>query len=290
MLRSWLNKPFPYIDSLREQLLLSLTAGLIVVIFLIVFQPFGINLARFNVQYYLVGFGVITFVVIFLSYIFFPVLFSRWISLDSWTIGKSLLFVFWILFIITICNYFYGQYLGREVYDNYMLYQEQNNLLAWIFMTFSIGIFPIVGIIYYTERKLLHRNTLAANSINNKLSSEYREKSHSKFSLELGKDNYLEIDESDLITVKAEGGNYSTVIWETEGEVRKELVRITLTSFLDITKSNTIVRCHKSYIVNLVKIISVEGNARSLMISLQGIDEQVPVSRSFPREQLILEQ
>ena len=67
----------------------------------------------------------------------------------------------------------------------------------------------------------------------------------------------------------------------------KELLRLTLLNFLEkVDPDKNIVRCHKSYIVNLDKVENVHGNARSLMLEIKGLDFEIPVSRSFPREQL----
>ena len=75
--------------------------------------------------------------------------------------------------------------------------------------------------------------------------------------------------------------------WRDESETQKELLRITLLNLLQrVDSDENIVRCHKSYVVNLDKVAKVHGNARSLMLELKGLDFEIPVSRSFPREQL----
>jgi DNA-binding LytR/AlgR family response regulator len=40
-------------------------------------------------------------------------------------------------------------------------------------------------------------------------------------------------------------------------------------------------RCHRSYIINESKIVSVRGNAQGLKLSLSNVEEEVPVSRSY---------
>lgn len=51
--------------------------------------------------------------------------------------------------------------------------------------------------------------------------------------------------------------------------------------FSDKTK---IVRCHKSYFVNLNKVKTTSGNARAFYLHLEELDFQIPVSRNFSKK------
>ena len=45
-----------------------------------------------------------------------------------------------------------------------------------------------------------------------------------------------------------------------------------------------IIRCHKSYFVNLSKVKTTSGNARALYLHINELDFQIPVSRNFSNE------
>ena len=287
MVKNWLKKPFPLIESLRDKLLISLISGIVVVAFLVIFQPFGIDIVRESIYLYLSGYGLIATVIIALNLILLPLILPEYINYDKWTIWKNMLFILWVLIDITLLNYAYGQYLVSQVYIDALLHSDRTGLLSWIFMTFSVGIFPVFFIVYFAERQFLKRNQRIAVEINkgiHKLTIDYE---GINISLELGKSKSFEINTSELLCIQGEGGNYSTVYWQNEMGTQKELLRLTLLNFLEkVAADKNILRCHKSYIVNLDKVENVHGNARSLMLEIERLDFEIPVSRSFPREQL----
>ncbi|RLD23006.1 MAG: hypothetical protein DRI71_06445 [Bacteroidetes bacterium] len=287
MIKNWLNRPFPFIESLRDTVLISLTAGSIVTIFLIIFQPFSIDTIHASIYLYLSGFGLITTVVIALSFILLPYILPIFINHDHWTIGKNILLVFFVLIVISSCNFIYGQFIVSSVYSDPLVESERTGLLSWIFMTFTVGIFPVFFIIYFAERQLLKRNQRIASEINEGMHKPSDSRSELSITLELSKSNSLEIKISQLVCVRVEGGNYATVYWQDDLDTHKELLRITLLDFLEkVGSTDSIVRCHKSHVVNLDKVGNVRGNARSLVLELEGVDFEIPVSRSFPRRRL----
>ena len=287
MIKDWLKKPFPFIESLRDKLLISFVSGIVVIGFLVIFQPFGIDTVHENIYLYLSGYGVITMGVIGLNLVLLPMAFPKIINYDKWTIGKNMLFILWVLIIISLLNYAYGQYLVNQVFIDALIHSERTGLLSWIFMTFSVGIFPVFFIVYFAERQLFKRNMRIAGEINKGISKSSSYNNGMNIALESGKNKSLEISTSELICIQSEGGNYATVYWQDEMGTQKELLRLTLLNFLEkVDPDMNIVRCHKSYIVNLDKVENVHGNARSLMLEIKGLDFEIPVSRSFPREQL----
>ncbi len=287
VIKEWLKKPFPFTESLRDKLLVSFIAGILVIGFLIIFQPFSIDTIRESIYLYLSGFGLITMVVIAVNLIFLPIIIPGYVNYDEWTIGKNIVLILWILMIISFLNYTYGQYLVSQVYIDALEQSNRTGLLSWILMTFSVGIFPVFFIIYFAERQLLKRNLRIAGEINKGIHGLAPSNDNRTLILESGKNKSFEINTSELICVRAEGGNYTTVYWQDGVNAQKELLRLTLLNFLDKMVSNeNIVRCHKSFVVNLDRVETVSGNARSLMLELKGLDFEIPVSRSFPRERL----
>ncbi|MEO1383127.1 MAG: LytTR family DNA-binding domain-containing protein, partial [Bacteroidota bacterium] len=82
--------------------------------------------------------------------------------------------------------------------------------------------------------------------------------------------------------------NYSTVFYWEEGTLTRKLLRLSLKNLENqLAEVPAIVRCHRSYIVNKEKIQGFKGNARSLTLKLEGYEERIPVSRNFPKEQLL---
>lgn len=288
MIRTWLKKPFPYIESLRDQLLMSLAAGGVVTGFLLLFQPFGIDALVGGIFWHVAVFGLIAAVVIALNLIILPLVIPHYVNAENWTIGKNLVFIFWILFVISFCNFAYGEYLADSAYTEVLQESNRTGLLSWIFMTFSVGIFPVFLLVYFSERQLLKKHQRFARELSEDIAHTTATAEGRLITLETGKASAIEIHTSRILCVRADGGNYITVYWQDGQGGHRELIRMTLRNFLEkVAGTGNFVRCHKSYIVNRDKIEKVRGNARSLVISIQGLDFQVPVSRAFPRRELV---
>ena len=283
----WFRKPFPLINSFKDIFLISIGSGLVVVAFLIVFKPFGIDTVNKNIFFYLCGYGLIDMLVNALNLIVWPRILPAIINNSTWTTGKNLLAILWILLTISLSNFVYGEYLVGQVYVDGLKQLERAGIISWISMTFSVGVIPVVFALYFIEKKLLRSNQHLAEDFNRKMRATDAHRSEQIISVESGRDTAIRINSSDFICIQAKGGNYANIYWQDQSETKKELVRLTLLGFLEKTASlDNIVRCHKSYILNLEKVVSLRGNARSVIVMLEGMDFEIPVSRSFPKEQL----
>lgn len=279
----WFRRPFPVVDSLKDILIISLGSGTIVLSFLLIFQPFGINSIR-GIFVFLCGFGVIDFLVTALNLLLLPRILPSRFKQSQWTIGKNLLAIAWILFTIALVNFIYGEFLVSREYVEGLEQLNRTGILSWIFMTFSVGVIPVICALYFIEKRLGRRNYSLAEEYNKGVSEQQIVKPGSEIVLESGKDTRHVINTSDLICIQAEGGNYASVYWQDDSGLHKETIRLTLVGFLkNPLLGDYIVRCHKSYIINLQKVLSFRGNARSVNVRLEGLNFEVPLSRSFPR-------
>ncbi len=94
---------------------------------------------------------------------------------------------------------------------------------------------------------------------------------------------YLTFDPAELIYVEAEG-NYSKVVWQEDGKVRSKLLRVLIKNLQHQMTSPFIIRCHRSYIINLKMNYEVSGNARGYRLKHKLIDKEIPVSRKKGKE------
>ncbi|MDZ7899314.1 MAG: LytTR family DNA-binding domain-containing protein [Arcicella sp.] len=93
-----------------------------------------------------------------------------------------------------------------------------------------------------------------------------------KDTLTLSTQNLLYIESSD---------NYSTIVFLKDQQIVKELIRSSLTRLEGQIQAKTIVRCHRSFIVNLDKVMKVSGNAQGFKLQLSETDFIVPVARKY---------
>lgn len=159
-------------------------------------------------------------------------------------------------------------------------------LLENIWMTFSVGIFPILIMNYVLERRLFEQNFKLAKDLEKTMDRTFSIAiDYASFEMPTDRNESILISSQNLLAVKAEGGNYATVFWLDEGEVKSQMWRVTLKNLLTkIEGDQNILQCHKSYLVNRSFIVAVSGNARTLALRLEALDFEIPVSRNFPRE------
>ena len=76
--------------------------------------------------------------------------------------------------------------------------------------------------------------------------------------------------------------NYVTVWFLDNDSLQKEVLRATVSSIEEQLSDCAVIRCHRSYLVNVDAVEKVTGNAQGLRLKLSGItQEEVPVSRSY---------
>ncbi len=153
--------------------------------------------------------------------------------------------------------------------------------------TLMVGIIPMIALIGFKHNRALRQQLLRANRINEELphKDEHLEpkKNEIAFYGENGKFE-IKLPMSSILFLKSEG-NYIEVFYsDDEGNEAKHLVRNRLKSTADLLPEDTFFHCHKSYVVHLIKIAKVEGNARNLNLMLTGTQQKIPVSRNKASE------
>lgn len=96
-------------------------------------------------------------------------------------------------------------------------------------------------------------------------------------------DNKLEFNASDLIYIKAEE-NYCLISFKKNETMHREYFRSSLSALYEQAKgaSRNIIRCHRTYIVNLDHVLEMHGNSRGYHLQLKYDNAEIPVSRNFP--------
>jgi DNA-binding LytR/AlgR family response regulator len=149
-----------------------------------------------------------------------------------------------------------------------------------------IGIFPAtfgVMLNYIYQLKKYNQNIIVQHSqaiVNQSVTNNDSIKliaENEKDSIEILTENLFYIESSD---------NYSTVFFEKSGtppeaKLQKELLRSSLTRLESQISHENIVRCHRSYIVNLDKVEKVTGNAQGYKLHLKSPELLVPVARKY---------
>lgn len=274
-LKKYLNQPFPKQEK-KWKLVISIS--IFVALFLIIFQPFRINLAQNNNKVLiLAGYGLVTFCTLVINLIIIEDIFSNFFDERNWKIWKEFIWLLWIIFSIGLGNALYttlvfGMYFNVDFsfYINFQLF------------TLLVGFMPITALILTKQKYLVTKYSNSADELNQNLKTA-KGPSKAKDLVQLISDNQKDIIEfnlSDFLFIES-CGNYIEVHYLEEKTEKKETIRSTIKKCLNIFKqTEDIIQCHRAFIVNINKVINVKGNSQGLKLSLTNCQTEVPVSRN----------
>ncbi|MCK5846080.1 MAG: LytTR family transcriptional regulator [Bacteroidales bacterium] len=274
----FLNKPFPLFETTKERLIMPFSFGFFVFLFLYVFQPFNIYESTHGAFITCIGYGLITTVISLINTSALGIILSRQTQ-ESFKIKHSLLISIWFLLTIAIANWAYSIYLipSKEVDDS---------IFTHLFYTLSVGAFPMTIGVYISERRLNKVNNDKANKVNIDIKNQpldYKD-TFLEFNSEITDDN-LHINSKDLICIKSDG-NYCEFYFYKNKLIKRKVLRYTMKMVTEIVKNNIkIVRTHRSFFVNIDKVIKVSGTARNISLHIANIDFTIPISRA--NEQIV---
>lgn len=229
---------------------------------------------------YVLGFGIITTVTMLFYYFLAPLCLPRFFEESQWTVAREISTILTNVTLITIFNYYYSTFIGNHL-------TTQPQLSKFIIMTISIGLFPILFSVFIRERALNKQHVAIAEAINDKRQTIPVVTTQPIItSIQLSSpssNDQLNIALEQLLFIKSEG-NYCKISYIEEQIIQTKLLRTTLKKVEEELKlHHSIIRCHRSYIINKQHIKTVSGNARSYNIHLYQAAITIPVSRNFDK-------
>lgn len=282
---------YPMDISWNHALITAFLSGLFVGLFLIVFQPFGLSAADWEHKTRdLASYGIPSFVVVLMVNAILLVIGTG----AQWKVWQVCLFFVTILILITGANALWGAWLFDECCN-------WSSVSTMLIQTVAIGFFPVVGTVAYQRMRLVHRHEGVAEDLNARISLDAEAPRRSMAypvpsgvadvpdvirltgenrgeSLDLRRESFYFVEAS---------ANYVEVVWKSPGgKMIRTMLRAPLKSIetqLEVW-SPTVMRCHRSFVVNRSKVIRAEGNALGLTLSMEDDLLTVPVSRTFVRE------
>lgn len=258
-----LNEPVFSFDNVKSNILISVLVGIFISLFLLLFY----DKPEYSPHSW-IHFGIITTITILFVFYFYPKIFPKFFKRDELTIKLNLIFSFILMTNIAVFNSLYLYlYLGLE-----------SQIIPVFIITYVIGIIPTVIIHLILRIKYLYINLQESQKVNNIL--EHKKEKSNNNTNEITLSN-LKIDLSKLYFAKSEG-NYINIFFDENGELKNLIIRYTLKGFLEIVSHKDFLdQCHRSYIVNLNKIIKISGNSRGYNLILNDINQKIPMTNSF---------
>ncbi len=205
---------------------------------------------------------------------------------ESWKVYHQILWIVFNLLVLGLTNLLYAVAMGSF----------KMTLGSFLELEISIiltGIIPICGIVFLRYYMELRNNLRLAQELNSQIileSSPKREPIVTEtandlitFVSENGKDKFTATAQQIYVVESVD--NYVEIYWSKNGTITKTLLRNTLQRLDDQLKNHpSFFRCHRSYLVNLDKILSVEGNSQGYMLLFPNREQPVPVARSKNKE------
>ncbi|MDN5205250.1 LytTR family DNA-binding domain-containing protein [Fulvivirgaceae bacterium BMA10] len=270
-IRSWLNSEAHYFSGKKELWWFIILTGVFMTLFLIYFQPYGVNNydpnETIDLEFVIAIslFGLVTMLtLIFNEFLMRP------LFLKNTTRKGMLLWLCWSLLLMSTVIYFFYNYLGNWHDMSWKSYLE------FIWNISVLGIFPVGGLMIYFHMRSLKSNLYEITSLQRDTSNPDKlvlitaENEKDKIALTLRHLLYLESED-----------NYVAIHFMEGDQVKKRLVRSTLKRLEQELSETKIFRCHRSFMINLFQVDKVEGNQHKLKVKLKSIEGTIPVSKNY---------
>lgn len=224
---------------------------------------------------YVIGFGVIIFVLSSMIYIILPIVFSGWFRITDWENGPPLSLNLLLLVFGVVSFSFYIRYVGKNHLDLYI-----------IFKTVLVCLLPMLALSILYKIKSLER---IIKTLQERI-KHYREMVNKYETVQEEREIiFRATNTSDKINLKLKqilairaADNYVEIFYVDKDKTEKKLIRNTLKNIEEkLIDSSDFTRCHRASIVNISYIDKLVRSYSGYSLKLRGLDELIPVSRQY---------
>ncbi len=293
----------------RTRWLFCISGGVYLNLFILLFQPYSKEIFAYDAPfYYQFVFGGIVTIVFILTGIVFPHFFPRYFLTPHFTIMRFLLWFFMSGLMCHIPGFFYDNWLSHRenTWAWFVTYEIQYAIPTLLFISV-----PFLIVINFTFKK---KRNVVPNAVEQGVDKQpidvpqtTREETRvlpdvkpNDWGIEKETPQYKSLSDDGVIQLKNASGkttfeirkeqlvyitsanNYVEIFYINDKQVlAKMLLRQTLTEIENqlVRGDGLFCRCHKAFVVNKEKIISIRGNAKSYQLMLKESDKPIPVSR-----------
>jgi len=265
----FLNKKFDLLDDKKNRLFLVLFLLVYIILFLNIFVPFDIDKwapDSFGSKFLsLSGFAVVGSAGIAFS----QFVLRKWFNREHFLIKQFIVWVIFELMFLTVLLTF--------------LYNNVNDIPSFIHEfkfnlkhTFLIAVIPysivlLILSLFQSKSELVELKKESKKVVlTNELIKFPDDKGSLKFTMPLRDLLYLESTD-----------NYVYIYYISHDKLKKELLRNSLKNLENIFKDTSIIRCHRSYMVNLENLNLVKKTGQKMMIKLNQVEDLIPVSKTY---------
>ncbi len=249
---------------------LALISSVFIYLFLIFFQPFGVNNYRPSEG---ISWELALGLIWIMPLIFLTIGFNEFI-LRPKIIGdqnSTCLLASWFLYYfisVGSSSFLLYNYLGG--FHDFSLSSYVKHILELS----SVFIFPFFGTIFFYSYSNITKDYLETRAISNSHSAQ-----HEVIILKGDyKTDQIALRLHAIICIKSED-NYVGITFLENGQVKKHLIRATLSKMESVIDNELFVQCNRSIISNLFHLESIKKNTRGLILKLRNIEKPVKISK-----------
>jgi hypothetical protein len=252
------NRSIAYTKGWLNTFFISGILAAIVICILIFLQPFDTytsDVSYKNLK--LVGYAFCIMIPILILHFFENYWFKK--NNEKWLLYQEFFILTLGFFFISILSYFYNTYIVNDLKMN------AGYILEWI-KEFGAPFIPIFIPLWVYLRFRFSKVIIKSPPI----------KSQSIVNIQGHNQNEtLSFKEKDFVMAKSQA-NYVDIYYLKENQLQKEMIRYTISGLLELIP--TAQQIHRSYLVNPEMILNIKGNTRKGSVSLNYIEEEVPIS------------
>ena len=263
------------IYSLKSNVMFVVGLALFVMLFAVIYTP-SYNMAESSAQWYkheglcLPICCAIILIVTALSR-FLLLFYTRTSRIRE---GEYLLWQFCEVSVSGIfCTLFLSLYLHHSFFSL---------LPSVILIYISIAVYPYA--FYWLLSERIDRDQRIANAQRTIMALRRGDDQEDKGTIRFvdDKGNVKLIVSTDRVITIESAGNYVNILYENNNKLTRYSLRNTLKGIEEICDSHSLVRCHRSYFVNLhkVKLLRKESDGVYAEIDVEGVND-IPVSKSY---------
>ena len=263
-------------QRINKELKVLTGIGFGIFLFILFFQPFPINKFDLNNQLlFILGLGGITFLFTTFMRVGLPWLVQRNPRKGPYLVLPSYISGFLIFILNAVAFSFYLRFVGHVDITFYIIFK----------VVFICLIPPLILREYDILQELKQQNEgyLQENKRLQVLVDQLREINRNEV-ITLVSDNgreKLNFPVKDVVMIRS-ADNYVEILHKEENTFKKQLLRNTLKHIEhQTTQYASFIRCHRTCIINIHHIESLNRKHNSYWLSIQNYHEQVPVSRQY---------
>jgi hypothetical protein len=273
-----LNQPYPLFLEFSKSFPAIVGISAFVPLFLFTFKPFDLNDITGR-EFFLAGFGVLIFVILLFNTFVLTKIAPKLFDEENWTVGKEIIWLLWNVF---FCVSGAALYEFTQPECPFTFYQ----LIVSYSQGFLISIIPVAVITLFSYTGLLKAKLKQAAYLNKRIDNSREDMYDEVITLfSENRREHMRLSTKNLLFIQS-SDNYSTIVYKGNGDDQRTLLRSSLKKLQEQLHHSFIIRCHRSFIINLLKVKSVKGNARGYKLILEGWSDPLPVSRELGKQVL----